>query len=516
MTESYRSCSMTFPAEDSGLGLLYRISREVTAPEPELSRLIHASLSHLAAAGMERGTVAIYDPGTGEIAIESSHGLTPEQRERGRYRLGEGIVGQVFERGEPALIPRIGEEPLFLDRTGARRDLDWSDIAFVCVPIINRGERIGTLSVDCRHTSPEKLEDSFRLLSIVALIIGEVVRNWRDRHQEIESLRLEKQRLEEQCNAWRPDFMIGSSRELLEVFTQIRRVGPTNTTVLIQGESGTGKELVARAIHDASRRAAARFVSVNCAALPEQLVASELFGHVRGAYTGAEAARKGRFELADGGTLFLDEIGEISPAIQVKLLRVLQEGQIDRLGDESSRKVDVRVIAATNANLEAAMERGSFRSDLFYRLNVFPIYLPPLRERPSDITLLADHFLAKYAALHDRKVVRISTPAIELLTSYHWPGNVRELENCMARAVLVSDDGVIRAHHLPPTLQTGKSSGTTKHGSLEGMMMAYEREILIEALKNACGNKAAAARALATTPRIFSYRLRKHGLEPRL
>ncbi len=257
-------------------------------------------------------------------------------------------------------------------------------------------------------------------------------------------------------------------------------------------------------------------MSVNCGALPENLVESELFGHIRGAFTGAVQDRKGRFELADGGTLFLDEIGDLPLAMQVKLLRVLQEGEIHRVGEETSRRVNVRVLAATHTDLETMIEEGRFREDLFYRLNVFPIYVPALRERRTDITLLADYFVEKHARQQGKDVTRISTPAIDLMCAYHWPGNVRELENCMERAVLLARDGVIRDHHLPPTLQTGLSSGTTKQGSLESTVMAFEREVLIEAMKNARGNMAAAARALETTSRILSYKLRKHGLHERL
>jgi len=350
-------------------------------------------------------------------------------------------------------------------------------------------------------------------LTIIAAIIGEAVRNYRDHREEVLSLRLEQESRDGTSGgSARPSDMVGTHHSMLEVFHLVEQVARSESTVLVRGESGTGKELIAQAIHASSGRRDKPFVSVNCAALPEQLVASELFGHVRGAYTGAERGRKGRFELADGGTIFLDEIGEISPTIQVKLLRVLQQGELDRLGDEKTLRVNVRVIAATNANLEDAIRDGMFRQDLYYRLAVFPIYLPPLRERKSDITLLADHFLEKYSKMDDRGVVRISTPAIDLLTSYHWPGNVRELENGIARAVLLAQDGVVRAHHLPPTLQTGESSGTTKSGSLEELMMTYEREILLEAIKNAGGNQAKAARALETTPRILSYRLKKHGL----
>jgi len=309
-----------------------------------------------------------------------------------------------------------------------------------------------------------------------------------------------------------PEAIVGSSRHMRQMYELLAQVASSHTTVLVRGESGTGKELVAREIHARSDRADKPWVAVNCATLLDQLVESELFGHVRGAYTGAHATRKGCFELADGGTIFLDEIGELAPHIQAKLLRVLKEGEIHRLGDDGTRKVDVRVIAATNVDLERAIEKGMFREDLYYRLNVFPIHVPPLRERRTDITLLADHFVEKYATIHNRSVVRISTPAIELMTSYHWPGNVRELENCVARAVLLATDGVIRQHHLPPTLQTGKSSGTAQKGSLEEMMMAFEREILLEAMKDANGNQAQAARALKTTPRILGYALRRQGL----
>ncbi len=497
--------------------LLYQITHEMLSADRSLSERLERALAHLAARGMERGIIAIHDPVKNEISVEISHGLSASQHRRGRYRPGEGVVGKVLERNEPFLISRIGDEPQFLDRTCSRRDLDWSSIAFLCVPISSTSASgknvIGTLSVDRAWQSNAVLEEDVRLLTVIAMLIGDAVKNYRDHREEVLSLQREKERLEGRSrNSLRPEYIIGTHHAMAHVFNLIEQVAPSSSTVLIRGESGTGKELVARAVHDASRRRDKAFVSVNCAALPEQLVASELFGHVRGAYTGAESSRKGRFELADGGTIFLDEIGEISPTIQVKLLRILQAGELDRLGDEKSRRVDVRVIAATNANLERAIEEGRFRQDLYYRLDVFPIYLPPLRERKSDITLLVDHFIEKYAGIHNRSVARVSTPAIELLTSYHWPGNVRELENCIARAVLLTQDGVVRAHHLPPTLQTGGSSGTTKSGSLEQMMMSYEREILIEAMKNAAGNQAAAARALATTPRILSYRLRKHGL----
>jgi Nif-specific regulatory protein len=299
------------------------------------------------------------------------------------------------------------------------------------------------------------------------------------------------------------------------VFDQVAQVVGTGATVLIRGESGTGKELIAHALHHHSPRAGKPFVRVNCAALPETLVESELFGYERGAFTGAQARRKGRFELADGGTLFLDEIGELSPSTQAKLLRVIQEREFERLGGTATIPVDVRLITATNKNLEAALGDGTFREDLYYRLNVFTICLPPLRERKSDILLLADHFVEKYARLHGRSIKRISTPAIDMLVSYHWPGNVRELENTIERAVLVADGDVIHGHHLSPILQTAEASGTVVSGSLAEAVETFESNLIQDALKTTRGNRARAARLLSTTERIINYKIRRYGIDPR-
>jgi Nif-specific regulatory protein len=304
-----------------------------------------------------------------------------------------------------------------------------------------------------------------------------------------------------------------------QVYDQIAQVSDSNATVLIRGESGTGKELVARALHYGSSRRNGPFVSVNCAALPETLIESELFGHEKGAFTGAQQQRKGRFELANGGTLFLDEIGDISPAVQVRLLRVLQERVFERVGGDTPVSVNVRIVTATNRNIEAAIKEGRFREDLYYRLNVFPIYLPPLRERKSDILLLAEHFLKKYNETYGKNIRRISTTAINMMMVYHWPGNVRELENCVERAVLTATDDVIHGYTLPPTLQTSEATQTAllpeSGASLRTLVESYEREILVDALKKHRGNAAAAARFLQTTARIANYRIRQLGIEPK-
>jgi Nif-specific regulatory protein len=308
--------------------------------------------------------------------------------------------------------------------------------------------------------------------------------------------------------------MVGASGPMRQLYEEMARVAGTNTTVLIRGESGTGKELIAQAIHYHSPRAKKPLIKVNCAALPETLVESELFGHEKGAFTGAQARKKGRFELAHGGTIFLDEIGELSPAIQVKLLRVLQEREFERLGGTEPVPTDVRVIAATNRDLEKALADGGFREDLYYRLNVFPIFIPPLRERKSDVLPLADHFAEKYAREHGKSIKRISTTAIDMLATYHWPGNVRELENTIERAVLMADGEVIHGHHLPPTLQTAEATGTVVSTSLGGAVEAFERGLIEDALKTSRGNRAKAARLLSTTERVISYKVRKYGIDP--
>src|SRR5437764_2258752 len=297
--------------------------------------------------------------------------------------------------------------------------------------------------------------------------------------------------------------IIGTSGPVRQVYEQVAQVATTNTTVMIRGESGTGKELIAHAIHYNSLRAKKPFVKVSCAALPESLIEAELFGHEKGAFTGAEARKKGRFELAEGGTLFLDEIGDINLSTQVKLLRVLQEREFERVGGTDTVKVNVRVIAATNKDMERAIAAGTFREDLYYRLNVFTIFMPPLRDRKSDVLLLADHFLEKFAREHHKSIKRISTPAIDMLASYHWPGNVRELENIVERAVLVCETNVINGHHLPPTLQTAEGSGTVTRFSLESAIEAYERDIITDALKTTRGNRKRAAKLLDTTERII-------------
>jgi Nif-specific regulatory protein len=498
------------------LSLLFEISQILdssldlrTVVEPVLEAIITAR-------GMKIATLTLLNRQSGEISIEAAHGLSASQKKKGRYKLGEGITGTVIQTGKPAIVPRIAEEPGFLDKTGARRSAEAGDHYFVCVPIKMGREVVGALSADLPMSAAAALQEEARLLSVIASLIAQAVRLRQSAQEERERLLEENLRLQDELkDRFRPSNIIGNSKAMQEVYQLIAQVSRSDTTVLLRGESGTGKELVAHAIHYASERAAKPIIKVNCAALPEGVIESELFGHEKGAFTGAVATRKGRFELAQGGTLFLDEIGDLSPAMQIKLLRVLQEREFERVGGITTIKADVRLITATNRDLEKLIESERFRQDLYYRLNVFPIHIPPLRERRTDILLLADYFAERYSGQSHKNVRRISTPAIDMLMAYHWPGNVRELENCLERAVLLSDDGVIHGHHLPPTLQTAEASGTVPQGTLEATLERIERELLVEALKSSRGNMAAAAASLGITERIMGLRVHKYRIEAR-
>ncbi|MDL2229639.1 sigma 54-interacting transcriptional regulator [Treponema sp. OttesenSCG-928-L16] len=477
-------------------------------------------------AGLNWGMVTLLDRGTGLLKIEEAQGLSREEKERGQYRLGEGLVGRVFESGEGISVPDLSKDARFLNRAKKRPAADLKGLSYYCVPIRSGKEVIGTLSAERRidgdDTEALMVRDRSLLEKVSALIA--------------DSAKLRERILEEQFRLRSPDSgdsggaeepknsgslggriapgsgIIGTASVMRAVYEMISRVAPTDATVLITGESGTGKELVASELHRLSSRGGQALVRINCAALPESIIESELFGHERGAFTGAHSLRKGRFELAHGGTIFLDEIGDLSPGVQVKLLRVLQEREIERVGGNRPIKVDVRLIAATNRKLEEEVSAGKFREDLYYRLNVFPIQVPPLRDRKSDIMLLADHFAEKYGEKNNKLIKRISTAALDLLASYHWPGNVRELENCIERAVILSNDMVIHSHNLPPSLQSARSTNTEPTTTLEAALSRLEKELIVEALKMNSGNMAAASRQLGITERQMGLRVHYYGI----
>lgn len=515
--------SAMIPDEKETLRFLLDIARTLDK-HVELRSSLGPLLSLLEVrAGLVRGMVTLLERTTGVLKIEEANGLSVEEKERGVYRLGEGLIGRVFETGLPIVVPDLSKEPRFLNRIGGRSKEDLTGLAYYCFPIKAGGSVIGTLGAERRLSG--ELRDAWmewdqRLLEQVASIIADSAK-LRERILE-EQFRLRQELLSnESYQMVSPSTrfvhpgssIIGTSTAMQGVYELIAQVAPSNATVLITGESGTGKELVAQEIHRLSGRADQPYIKVNCAALPESVIESELFGHEKGAFTDAVAQRKGRFELAHRGTLFLDEIGELSPQVQVKLLRVLQEREIERVGGDRPIKVDVRLIAATNRKLEQEVQSGSFREDLYYRLNVFPIHIPPLRERKSDIVLLADYFVEKYAEKNGKLIKRISRPALDLLTSYHWPGNVRELENCIERAVILSTDMVIHSYLLPPSLQSAQSTNTEPTATLEAALSRLEKELIVEVLKITSGNMAAAARRLGITERQMGLRIHHYGID---
>ncbi len=498
------------------LTVLYEIS-QLLISHSEPKEVLEAVLDILnSRMGMERGTLTLIDVDSHELVIEVAHGLTREEMRKGHYKVGEGVTGTVVEKGEPMIIPRVGDNTLFLNRTGARKEIPKQNISFICVPIKVGDITYGALSVDRVFSNEISLEEDVRFLSILASNIAQAVKISRMAADEQKRLREENITLREQLRERYSQYnIIGRSNKMREVFSMIEQVCGSDATVILRGESGTGKELAANAIHYNSARAAGPFIKVNCAAIPENLIESELFGHEKGSFTGATEKRIGKFERADRGTLFLDEIGTLNPGAQAKLLRVLQEKELERVGGSKNIKVDVRIIAATNKDLELAIKDGTFREDLYYRLNIFPIYMPPLRERKTDVLLLADFFMEHYSKKYGKDIRRISTPAIDALMRYHWPGNVRELENCIERAVILCRDNVIRGNHLPISLQTPEISGTASSGSLTEALDAFERDMIIDALKSSRGNITEAARILASTERVIGIRVKKYRIDVR-
>lgn len=489
------------------LKALHEIARVLSSSSDirdQLRKILDILSSRL---GMQRGMISVLDINTGEVWLDIAQGMSLPPGAV-TYRLGEGITGRVAQMGRPMAVANLSNEVHFLDRTRARKSLNRSELSFLCVPITFRDRVVGVLSVDKLAQKVLNLDREVAILSSVAELLGKVVYY---RALEEENFRLRKT----VADARRPKTnIVGKSKGIEEVLRLIDQVADSNITVIIYGETGTGKELVARAIHENSRRASGPLVQVNCAAIPDTLLESELFGHEKGAFTGAMTQRHGRFKEAHKGTIFLDEVGELSITAQAKLLRVIQEKEFEPLGSSRVIKVDVRVIAATNKDLEKAVEQDKFRADLYFRLNAFPMYIPPLRERGADILLLADHFACKYSKELGKPVSRISTSAIEMLMSYHWPGNVRELENCIERAVVLADGDTIDAVHLPPSLQMKKlTENAPARGKFETLTGTYERDLIVDALKETRGNISEAARILDTTRRVIHYKARKYGID---
>ncbi len=499
------------------LHAILEVSRVLTASFDLRENLQEAMQILASRLEMQRGCVFLLDPASQALNIVAAHGLNREEIKRGRYFSGEGIVGQVLANRAPMFVPNIGEEPKFLNKTASRPDK--SGISFFCIPILLEDSALGVISADRIYSEARgSVDDDLRVLQIVASFIAQFVKlyeHFRRKENELGQLR---QQLTERYNL--PN-IIGESRAFQRVLKSIKKVATTDTTVLLLGESGTGKELIAQTLHYQSPRASHPFVAVNLAALPENLIEAELFGVERGAYTGATARRVGRFESAHEGTLFLDEIGELPLASQVKLLRVLQERSFERIGSSRSQAVNVRVVAATNRDLESEVQRGNFREDLYWRLNVVPIVLPPLRERREDIPLLAAHYLAKFNQAYGQSV-RLEDNALAALFQYRWPGNVRELANTIERFVIMAEKDRIRLADLPANLTLERDIGIPEGGALTGQEENLHREVeqlekkrIIKALQenNLIQNRASLA--LGITPRQLGYRIKKYQIDLR-
>jgi Nif-specific regulatory protein len=506
------------PERNQRTELIVRKNRELTAIL-EVSRVLTASFdleknlsSAMATLGnlleMQRGCVFLLDSVSQELRIAAAHGLTKQNIEKGKYRIGEGIVGRVLEKRDPMVIPNIGEEPLFLNRTGSRPEK--GGISFLCVPIEFKNEVLGVLSVDRIYSKKHgNVDDDLRVLKIVASLIAQFVRLW----ESYEKVEKEKENLKRELKGkYSIENVIGQSDRMQEVFAAVYRVAPTKATVLLRGESGTGKELIARAIHYMSPRSKGPLVKLNCASIPEGLLESELFGHEKGAFTGAIASRKGKFELANKGTIFLDEIGDLPLSLQPKILRVLQEREFEPVGSEKTIKVDVRVITATSRNLENLVSQGKFREDLYYRLNVIPIFLPPLRDRGEDITALIEFFLSKFNKEHNRSV-HPDKSALQILMSYDWPGNVRELENTLERLVIMLTSEIIKPSDLPDSLSVRRLKGLGISASLTSNIEEIERTNIRDALEKTGWIQAKAAKLLGLTSRQIGYKIKKYGIE---
>ena len=501
--------------QEKQIELLHEVSKAMTK-KLDLNSSLQSILSLLEKfLNMKRGTIVLLDEETNIINIEAAHGISPAHQKKGSYKIGEGITGKVVLTGEAEIVPHTSTDSRFLNRMGLR---DNEDVSFICVPIKISSKTMGALSVDIMYDTEAYFKQEIRLLNIVASMIGQTVHLYSLIKQANQKLLKETQQLRnEMRHRYQMNSIIGCSKKMNDIFDLITQVAPTNTTVLIRGETGTGKELIAHAIHYNSLRANKPFIKVNCAAFPESLLESELFGHEKGAFTGASQQKSGRFEWANKGSLFIDEIAELPQSTQIKLLRTIQFKEFERIGGKETIKVDTRIICATNKNIEEAIVKGEFREDFYYRINVFPIYVPSLRERKADIIPLADTFLVKYSKESGKPINRISTPAIDLLMSYHWPGNVRELENCIERAVVLCNESTIRVNHLPPSLQIGnKSKGTLKEMNLPLAVENMEKELIIEALKNNKGNQGKAASELGITKRMIGYKIQKYSIMPKI
>jgi Nif-specific regulatory protein len=524
--ESFKGISSNEHAATQGIELiaLYRIT-ELIGSAVDLSNTLSRILGVLNdTMKMERATLLFFDKAKQKLMIKASCGLSEVEEMRGVYRPDEGVCGQIFQTRSPFVVPDINSEPLFLNRTGARSKVRKSKISFIGVPVMVKGNPEGVLTVDRLFADDVSFEEDIRFLTVLATLIAQFVTLHREIEKKEAKLIKENASLKAKLHhVHRGHFIIGHSKPMQEVFSVIDKISSSNVTALLLGESGTGKELVAKAIHEGGRRKDNPFIKINCAALPETLLESELFGHERGAFTGAHASRPGRFELANEGTIFLDEIGEMPLSLQAKMLRVLQEKQFERIGGSKTFTIDVRIVAATNVSLEQAVANGEFRADLYYRLNVVPIVLPPLRDRKEDIPLLFSHFLNTSNERNGRDI-KITSELLDFFINYTWPGNVREMQNLVERMVILAEGDRLSLSDLPPSLfslekmKQEKAQEVVEKG--ENRQPAFTRKSLQDierseieaALRRNGWVQVRAARELGLSERQIGYRIKKYGL----
>jgi Nif-specific regulatory protein len=485
--------------------------------------------------GLNRGRVVLPDPETGELRIVHAYGLTQDEITRGKYLPGEGITGRVMTGGQTAIVQDVDAEPLFLFRAVARENLPPETVSYIALPLEQGGRQIGVLGVHRLRERPRPLARDQQVLKIAATLITHVIllnEFIRERTGRLESENRElKWALTKDLSTYGSFGIVGESLQLRRALKQIEQVAQSEATVLLLGESGTGKELFARALHLSSQRRDAPFVKVNCGAIPENLVESELFGYEKGAFTGAIGSRPGYFEQADNGTLFLDEVGDLPLAMQVKLLRVLQEHSIQRIGARKEVPVNVRIVAATNQDLQLLVSQGKFRLDLFYRLNVIPVRLPALRERAEDIRHLVRYYLNQLDQGYQRNV-NITPEAMLRLTDHPWPGNIRQLRNVLERLILLAENATIGERevsavlqaetHSQMQMQTPPPSLATPpmphHAANGAGVRAYhpvqesDRAAIEAVLAETGGNKSRAAQKLGLTLRQFNYRIQVMGI----
>jgi Nif-specific regulatory protein len=499
--------------------------------------------------GLNRGRVVLRDtpvpgdphPSSHTASIRLAYGLTAMEMRRGVYAEGEGITGRVLQSGLPSIVQDIAHEPLFLFRSVSPVQFPNETVAYLALPITLGTSTVGVLGCHRIRSRQRHLNDDLAVLKVLATLAGQVLHMEQLVNEQTRHLRARNAALSQALSTHAARYgLIGSSPPLLQALSELERVSQSQATVLLLGQSGTGKELFARAVHLASPRSTQPFIKVNCSAIPDTLFESELFGHERGAFTGANQARPGWFEQAHGGTIFLDEIGELPLTLQSKLLRTLQEGTVVRLGSQREVQVNVRLVAATNRDLAAEVQAGRFRQDLYYRLNVIPIRLPSLAERPGDIRELALHFVNRANQAHQKNVY-LSPEALDTLTQQPWPGNIRELGNCIERMVLLADQTLLTPEQLQPylpqawatpamaptmspammpstPLPAGQHRAPEPAGTASLGVRAYENahshtvQVLQQALAQHQGNQSRAAQSLGLTLRQFAYRLRKAGL----